>query len=331
MRARARPFHFASQIHISSLYEGRKQLPRMSVQSASSSPPSSNKMRAPSLPCSLAPAFTLSMSVRPPERTLQSLLVQRRPPIATPLPNVPLPTRVQLARIRFHLLNSRAREAADSERRPDMERRSDAERRADTERRRNYSPAERRIRSERLKNLWNDPAWRERMLARRNEPEVLKKISDAAKANWNDPDFRERMRASRLGRTAPNKGQPASKATRLRMSLARKGVSMSKETRKKISQSRLNRAQEDDWPRLISQGKKGKTKEYFSMRREFRALHRDLMLWSDTYRTKYGRLPSASTYERFVAPMMIFRIKRYLMLKEAIGEDEPQARDIMSD
>ncbi|PXF48376.1 hypothetical protein BWQ96_01836 [Gracilariopsis chorda] len=117
----------------------------------------------------------------------------------------------------------------------------------------------------------------------------------------------------------------------MRMSLSRKGVPTSSETRKKMSLAKLNRPDDDDWPRLISQSKKGKTKEYFAMKREFRALHHDLMLWSDTYRAKHGKLPSAATYERFVAPMMIFRIKRYLMLKEAIGEDEPQARDIISD
>ncbi|CAN8074929.1 unnamed protein product [Agarophyton chilense] len=278
----------------------------------------------------LAPAFAFSMSVRPAERILPPPLVQRRSHPEMLPTALPFPTRVQLARIRFHLLNSRAREAAESERRPDGGR-TDAERRSETEKRRTFTSTERRIRSERLKNLWSDPAWREQMLAKRRDPDVLKRISDAAKANWKDPEFRERMRASRMGRTAHNKGQPASKATRLRMSHARKGIPMSKDSRRKISQARLNRAPEDDWPRLISQSKKGKTKEYFALRREFRALHHDLMLWSDTYRTRYGALPSASTYERFVAPMMIFRIRRYLMLKEVLGDDEPQVRDIMAD
>lgn len=107
------------------------------------------------------------------------------------------------------------------------------------------------------------------------------------------------------------------------MSLARKGQAISESTKRKMSQAKLKRPDGDNWPRLISESKRGKTKEYFAMRRELRALYKDLKLWSDSYRARYGRLPSANGVERYVAPMMIFRIRRYLTLRDVLGEDEP--------
>lgn len=148
---------------------------------------------------------------------------------------------------------------------------------------------------------------------------------------WQNPEYRARMRASRLGRVAHNRGVPASSVTKLRMSVARKGVAFSEERKRRMSRAKLLRPEGDDWPRRISEGKKGKTREYFQVRREFRALHRDLKLWSDSYRARYGRLPSASSYDKFVAPMMVFRIRRYLTLRDAIGSDEPDVKkDIIS-
>lgn len=170
------------------------------------------------------------------------------------------------------------------------------------------------------------------MLARRRRAETLQKMSDSAKRLWATPEYRQRMREARVGRPAPNKGISPSPVTRLRMSHARRGRTLSDETKRKMSEAKLNRPEGDTWRRMISESKRGKTKEYFQMRREFRALHRDLKLWSDSYRAQYGKLPDASTYERFVAPMMILRIRRYLVLRDTIGKDEPDmSKDIITD
>lgn len=160
------------------------------------------------------------------------------------------------------------------------------------------------------------------MLAKRKDPVTVARMREAARRLWRDPEHRARQRAARLGRRAPNKGVSPSDVTRMRMSIARKGVPRSEETRRRMSAAKLNRPEGDDWPRLISESKKGKTKDYFQIRREFRALHRDLKLWSDSYRATHGRLPSAQSYESSVAPMMVFRIKRYLILRDAIGDDD---------
>lgn len=188
--------------------------------------------------------------------------------------------------------------------------------------RKSVTEGERSARSERLRAKWNDPAWRERLLKNRESPETVRKMSESAKLKWTDPAFREKMRAARLGRPAPNKGVSPSDITRLRMSIARRGVKKSEDTRRRMSEAKLNRPDGATWPQLISESKLGKTKEYFQMRREFRALHRDLKLWSDTYHAKYGKLPDASTCELFVAPMMVFRIRRYLTLRESFGGDD---------
>lgn len=110
------------------------------------------------------------------------------------------------------------------------------------------------------------------------------------------------------------------------MSVARKGSKLTEETKRKMSLAKLQRPDNDNWPRLISESKKGKTREYFQMRREFRALHRDLKLWSDSYRSMHGRLPKASNFEKYVAPMMVFRIRRYLTLRDTIGSDDPEIK-----
>lgn len=251
------------------------------------------------------------------------------------------PSRLQLTRLSLHLLH-RARQVSRLNTQPFM---SEAENGmysvsdgSETDstgtpcrRKAMYTPEERRARSDRLRDLWRDPTWRANMLTRRRQQDTVQKMSTAAKKCWSDPAFRARMRQSRLGRPAPNKGTPASAETRLRMSVARKGRPVSEATRRKMSLAKTVRPENDDWPRLISESKRGKTKEYFQMRREFRALHRDLKLWSDSYRSRYGKLPSANTYEMYVAPMMILRVRRYLMLRDIIGEDEPDTRkDIIS-
>jgi hypothetical protein len=175
-------------------------------------------------------------------------------------------------------------------------------------------------RSELMKARWRDPVWRAAMLARRNTPEALRKRAEVARKQWQDPVFRARMRDARLGRLAPNKGVPPSEMTRLRMSLSRRGVKKSEETRRRMSEGKLNRPTDDTWPKRIAESKRGKTREYFQMRREFRALHKDLKLWSDSYRGQYGGLPKESTFEtRVAAPMLILKIKRYLMLKRVGG------------
>lgn len=186
---------------------------------------------------------------------------------------------------------------------------------------RDMSPAQRRERSERLRALWRDPEWRETMLARRRTKDSMNRKSEALKQLWNDPVWREKMRQSRLGRPGPNKGVRFSAETRLRMSEAQRGRVISEETRRRMSRTKKNRSPADNWPKLISDSKKGKTRQYFAMRREFRALHQDLKLWSDSFKASYGRLPDSSTYERFVAPMMVFRIQRYLMLRDTFGRE----------
>lgn len=189
-----------------------------------------------------------------------------------------------------------------------------------------WAPEERAARSARLRAKWQDPAWRGAVLEKRRNALTTQKLSEAARIRWQNPEYRARMRQSRLGRVAYNKGVSPSKITRLRMSMARRGVKFSDETRKRMSDSKLVRPEGDTWPHLISESKRGKTREYFKMRREFRALHHDLKLWSDSYRSIHGRLPKASTYESRVAPMMVFRIRRYLTLRDSIGADDPKIR-----
>lgn len=185
-----------------------------------------------------------------------------------------------------------------------------------------YSSSERDERRERLRSLWRDEKWREAMLAKRRSKESVRKKSESLRRVWGEESFREKMRASQLGRQAPNKGKSASAVTRFRMSVTRKGRRVSDATKERMSLSKRLRPEGDEWPRLISESKKGKTRQYFGLRREFRALHKDLKLWSDSFRARHGRLPDAETFDRFVAPMMVIRIRRYLTLREAIGTEE---------
>lgn len=182
-----------------------------------------------------------------------------------------------------------------------------------------YSADERRARSERLRSLWQDPEWRASMLAKRRSKESVRRKSEKLKAKWSNPDWRDKMCRARIGRPAPNKGTTPSKATRLRMSMARRGKPKSALTRQKMSIARRKIAENDDWRKVISESKKGKTRQYYTLRREFCALYRDLKLWSDSYRARYGRLPHPNTFESYVAPMMVFRIRRYLMLRDTLG------------
>lgn len=237
----------------------------------------------------------------------------------------PAPTRIQLARLRRHLLRMSSASPKPASDFPNLPK-PPASPTAPARRPRQYSEEERRARSERLRAKWQDPEWRAAMLAKRKEPAVLSRSRESARKLWKDPEHRAKQRAARLGRPAPNKGVSASASTRLRMSVARKGVPRTEETRKRMSAAKRNRPEGDEWPRLISESKKGKTREYFQMRREFRALYKDLKLWSDSYRTTHGRLPSPKTYESTVAPMMLFRIKRYLVLRDALGDDDPEIK-----
>ena len=299
----------------------------------------------------LFPAFTLSASItaahekhggatspRRPRSTNSSTSSQSSPSNDLSIPFVP--TRLQLARIRCHLIKLRHSPSAMSHNTSSDSESTDSNIHINddsdptippSQPSRLYSLEERLARSERLRECWRDPTWRAAMMARRRSPETQKLRSEAARRLWRDPDFRARMRSARLGRPAPNKGVSPSSVTRLRMSISRKGIPVSETTKKKMSEAKLKRPEGDNWAKLISESKKGKTREYFQMRREFRALHRDLKLWSDSYRSKYGRLPSADTYDRFVAPMMVFRIKRYLTLRKTFGKDESETyREIIS-
>lgn len=174
--------------------------------------------------------------------------------------------------------------------------------------------------SERMRARWQDPAWRAAMLAKRSTTESVRKRSESLKKHWQDPAFRARMRSARLGRAAWNLGVSPSAVTRARMSFARKGLKKSEQTRKRMSEGKLRRSENDNWPKLISESKRGKTKQYFQMRREFRALREDLRLWSQGFRAHHGRLPKASNIDRFIiAPMMAIKIKRYVILKRIGG------------
>lgn len=257
------------------------------------------------------------------------------PPPSTPPAASSFPTRLQQARLRLHLLHLQRQQRRDNASSTEMSSSpknssSNTPRSAGAAARppaRAYSltPEERRARSERMRARWSDPEWRAAMLARRRSRDAIRAKSEVAKQLWRDESFRARQREARLGRPAPNKGVSPSRATRLRMSVARKGMVMSEETRRRMSVAKRERPLGDDWPRLISESKKGKTRQYFAMRREFRALHRDLKLWSDSYKSMHGKLPKASSFDKFVAPMMVFRIRRYLTLREAIGADEVEA------
>lgn len=113
-----------------------------------------------------------------------------------------------------------------------------------------------------------------------------------------------------------------SDVTRLRMSVARKGVKKSEETKRRMSEAKLN-LPDKSWKKLISESKKGKTRHYFQMRREYRALKADLRLWSDSYRLTHGRLPKVSNYEAaVVAPMLALKVRRYITLSTNLDESE---------
>lgn len=185
---------------------------------------------------------------------------------------------------------------------------------------RKFSDEERAARSERMRSLWASQTWRE---SRKDGTEMVRKHSEAALRRWSDPAYRARMAAARKGRVAHNKGVSPSKLTRLRMSLARRGVPKSAETRRRMSVARRSPSEaRDSWRAHISQSKRGKTREYLMMRRELRALHKDLKLWSELYRARHGQIPDSETALGVVAPMMAVRIRRYLTLREAIGADE---------
>lgn len=194
-----------------------------------------------------------------------------------------------------------------------------------------YSADERRARSERLRSLWQDPEWRASMLAKRRSKESVRRKSEKLKAKWSNPDWRDKMCQARIGRPAPNKGITPSKATRLRMSMARRGKPKSALTRQRMSIARRKVAENDDWRKVISESKTGKTRQYYALRREFSALYRDLKLWSDSYKARFGRLPHPNTFQTYVAPMMVFRIRRYLILRDTLGiESAGFAVDIFS-
>jgi hypothetical protein len=178
------------------------------------------------------------------------------------------------------------------------------------------APFSGKSRSEVMKARWQDPVWRAAVLAKRSTPEAVQKRSAAAKRKWQDPEFRERQHAARIGRQAWNEGVSPNEVTRVRMSYARRGVKKSDATKMRMSASKLDRPAGDTWPRLISKSKRGKSRQYWALRREFRALHHDLKSWSDNYRATTGRLPRASTYAvEVIAPMLAVKIKRYLVLK----------------
>lgn len=281
-------------------------------------------------------AFAFSTGIAARRFAVHPLLSWRRVGITLPPPSVTshhsyhglsgMLSSSQLTRLRLHLMRV-SREKTGREKRNKRTVKSGTM----IENKREISEEQRLARSARLRAKWNDPEWRAAVLAKRRSQAVVARARDSAKKLWMDPEYRAKMHEARLGRIAWNKGISPSAATRLRMSISRKGVPKSEETRRKMSTAKLKRPEGDDWPKLISEGKRGKTREYFQIRREFRALHKDLRLWSDSYRARYGRLPSAKSYDSFVAPMMLFRIRRYLTLREAIGDDETEAkREIIS-
>lgn len=261
----------------------------------------------------------------------------RRPPVSSPHQRSQSQHQVfqpqkelspqQIARLRLHLMRASRRKTEESK--TDHNQQSQAN--SEKKRTRRISEEQCAARSERMRSKWNDPDWRAEMLSKRRTEEAVSKQRENARRLWRDPEFRAKMRESRMGRVAWNKGVSPTAVTRLRMSESRKGVPKSQETRQRMSAAKSNRKPNDDWPRLISEGKKGKTREYYQLRKEFHALHKDLRLWSDSYLAKYGRLPNVTDYERYVAPMMVFRIRRYLTLREAIGNDETGVkREIIS-
>eukprot|EP00188_Purpureofilum_apyrenoidigerum_P003887 Plantae.Rhodophyta-Purpureofilum_apyrenoidigerum.ctg41913.p1 GENE.Plantae.Rhodophyta-Purpureofilum_apyrenoidigerum.ctg41913~~Plantae.Rhodophyta-Purpureofilum_apyrenoidigerum.ctg41913.p1 ORF type:complete len:228 (+),score=42.94 Plantae.Rhodophyta-Purpureofilum_apyrenoidigerum.ctg41913:101-784(+) len=177
------------------------------------------------------------------------------------------------------------------------------------------------VRREKMRALWQDPEWREKVLDRRRSETAVRKHAEAISDKWSDDEYKQRVRDSLKGRQAWNKGVPMKEQVRRKLSVMNKGVKKSAETRRKMSEAKLSVNLPAHWRENITKGKLGKTKEFFKLRREYEALQQDLKLWSDSHRVRTGRCPKASAIDSIgLHPPLLSKLKKYLGLKARLQE-----------
>eukprot|EP00871_Galdieria_phlegrea_P002419 jgi/Galph1/3178/GphlegSOOS_G1873.1 len=165
-------------------------------------------------------------------------------------------------------------------------------------------------RSQKIKSLWRDPAFRARNLAARRASDVLSKQSVAVKSRWKDPNYRNKVISALKGRIAWNRGKTLSLETRERMSIAAK-------------KRHQRRKQHSQFAGVFHQSDSQHCSELQNhFQKQLFCLYSDLKLWSDNFRAIYTRLPRMSDVERSVAPVLLFKVKRYLELRNIL-QSEP--------
>lgn len=186
--------------------------------------------------------------------------------------------------------------------------------------------------------LWADPAYRERVLAKRRAADAVRRQSASLAARWADAEYRARVSAAmrRDGhRTAWNKHARMSESARRKMSVARTGRRHSLETRRKISEARRGAARLSSERRAaMHEARSGRQPAmYDRWKRQFVALATDLKLFSDGFMSAYGRRPRLArdiesggggggggmmrTPAR-VTPTVLLKCRRYVELKRRI-------------
>lgn len=176
-------------------------------------------------------------------------------------------------------------------------------------------------RREKMKALWSDAEWREKVLKKRRGRRAVKKQAKSLSKRWSDKEYKERLSKSLKGKTPWNKGVPHTEETRRKIAMTHRGVEKSAETRKKMSEAKMSTSRDAKWRESISRGKRGKTKEFFQMKRQYDALLADLRLWSESHRMRTGRSPRAETIDTIVTlPHLLHKLKRYLALKSKLQE-----------
>mmetsp|Transcript_8695 Transcript_8695/g.38687 ORF Transcript_8695/g.38687 Transcript_8695/m.38687 type:complete len:228 (-) Transcript_8695:3566-4249(-) len=184
-------------------------------------------------------------------------------------------------------------------------------------------------RREKMKALWSDPEWRARVLAKRRSRAAIEKQSKAMSKKWEDDEFRARVQESLKGKEPWNKGVPMPDETKRRISVVLRGSQKSPETRAKMSKAKQSVSMSQDGRDLISNQKRGKTKDYYKLKRDYELLKNDLQLWADSHRLKTGRPMRAKDVDSLVKQShLLTKIKKYLELKgELIKYDSQYEHD----